>query len=124
MAASATAQMTADRREVFIESSQFVTSALLNGPAKSRWPCGTTFVQAQPNPHRARTFTAFKPGRCLLTRSRPMLYRHVTDGSGLPILHCGGRFLAYCRGSDRGMVLVDRSKAHAEIGSGRTGVPE
>src|SRR6266481_6448290 len=57
------------------------------------------------------------------TRSRQMMCQHVTDGSRLPISHCSGQFLSCCQGSDRGMVLVDRSDAHAEIGSRRIGAP-
>src|SRR6266478_512047 len=52
-----------------------------------------------------------------------MMCQHVTDGSRLPISHCSGRFLSCCQGSDRGMVLVDRSEAYAEIGSRRIGAP-
>src|SRR6266446_6453068 len=36
---------------------------------------------------------------------------------------CSDWFLSCCQGSDHGMVPVDRSQAHAEIGSRRTGAP-
>src|SRR6266481_5770198 len=116
MAASATTQMTADRREVFIESSQFVTSALPTGPAKSRWPAGRHFCRLsrttpRPDIHR------FQTGPLSVN---PKSTNDVPTRDGREqaphLICCSGRFLSCCQGTDRGMVLADRSKAHAKIG--------
>jgi hypothetical protein len=77
----------------------------------------------QPSPHRAPPFSGFKRGRRLLIRSSPNDVPTRDGREQAPHLSLQRPVLSCCRGSDRGMIPVDRSKAHAEIGSPRTGVP-